>query len=49
VLGVGWDDFKTVLDKYTFIGVLEESLSASKCWLGCSQKDKTELLGKQNL
>jgi hypothetical protein len=43
VLGVGWDDFKTVLDKYAFIGVLEESALSFEMLAWLLKKNKTEL------
>jgi hypothetical protein len=42
VLGVGWDDFKTVLDKYAFIGVLEESALSVEMLAWLLKKKKTE-------
>ena len=43
VLGVGWDDYKTVLDKYAFIGVLEESALSVEMLAWLLNKEKAGL------
>ncbi len=43
VLGVGRDDFKNVLDKYAFIGVLEESALSVELLAWLLKKNKTGL------
>lgn len=43
ILGVGWDDFQIVLDKYAFIGVLEESALSVEMLAWLLKKNKTEL------
>jgi len=43
ILGVGWDDYRIILDKYAFIGVLEESALSIEMLASLLKKNKTEL------